>query len=224
MLIRVWRSGVPFLSPAYQTVGHECTVDEAAPPKYLLPWTPHCVKCRGEVLQQYGRIRYTEESFTRQPIALISMRCHRCLALCGYDTVTVGEGEDEEVYRLSLPRDHIVLARHVFGRPYVHELQQRIVLQFASFQAEGGVKEVPRTKLQEGPLSSHHLVEMHNNCTRARHCHQTIGEPSENDNLLFASLTRNGPHCLAAHFLLCTHLVTTLSPPLSCCRVWWLLP
>ena len=149
MLIRVWRSGVPFLSPTYQIVGHECTVDEAAPPKYLLPWTPHCVKCRGEVLQQYGRIRYTEESVTRQPIALISMRCHRCLALYGYDTVTVGEGEDEEVYRLSLPRDHIVLARNVFGRPYVHELQQRIVLQFASFQAEGGVKEVPRTKLQE---------------------------------------------------------------------------
>ena len=149
MLIRVWRSGVPFLSPTYQTVGHECTVDEAAPPKYLLPWTPHCVKCRGEVLQQYGRIRYTEESVTRQPIALISMRCQRCLALHGYDTVIVGEGEDEEVYRLSLPRDHIVLARNVFGRPYVHELQQRIVLQFASFEAEGGVKEVPRTKLQE---------------------------------------------------------------------------
>ena len=86
-----------FLSPTYQTVGHECTVDEAAPPKYLLPWTSHCVKCRGEVLQQYGRIRYTEESVTRHPIALISMRCHRCLALYGYDTVPVGEGEDEEV-------------------------------------------------------------------------------------------------------------------------------
>ena len=53
------------------------------------------------------------------------------------------------MYRLSLPRDHIVVARNVFGRPYVHALQQRIVLQFASFKAEGGVKEVPRTKLQE---------------------------------------------------------------------------
>ena len=65
MMICVKRSGVPFLIPTDHTVGHECTIDESTPPKYLLPWTPHCVKCRAEVLQQNGRMRCTEESVMR---------------------------------------------------------------------------------------------------------------------------------------------------------------